>query len=473
MKKGISTSILAIVIVIVIVIAGVAVYFFATAPGPSSSTTTTTPTTSTATGLSGSITATAEVGYNDAALEAIAADYMAAHPGTTIHVVTLPFMTAAQSYQAAFSTGTDTYDVVFFPTGGYLGAIGQYLITLDQYVNNPAYFPASYNYSDMIPTAVAAFDFGNHLVGLPTASDAMLFYYRPSVFANATNQQEFQAHYGYQLPNPASTTLTLNQMVDVSTFFNGAHGFRHGIDMITGPGVGAMDETFTMLLAGDRMAAVGTYGQVTGQYGDLFSGDGKILTNTSLFINVANSYVSLLKASANPLTAFYPMIPGSFTSNDAPMMLFWTAPLLSLSNSSIGTDWSVARAAPGGWGETGGMALGIYSGTHNLPLALSFLEFATSPHESIQYVTQDSLIPFRYSTANYAVQHHMLSSEMMNIILNNLKYSVPGLANVSYWPQVETVLSGETALAYKGEISMQDAANLITQEAESSGATAW
>ncbi|MEM4092851.1 MAG: extracellular solute-binding protein [Conexivisphaerales archaeon] len=463
--KSISKALSAILVIIIIIIAGVGVYYYYT--------TTIVPPSSK---ITGSITVAAEAGYNDAALEQIAKDYMAANPGTTIHVVTLSFDTALTDYQTAFSTGTDTYDVVFFPNVGYLGTIDKYLVNLKPYLSNTNYFPASYNVSDILPSMLAPFEINGTLYALPNSGDVMLFYYRPSYFNNATNQQLFQQEYGYALPNPANTTLTLQQLVNVADFFNGQHGAKYGIVMMTGPGDDDMIQTFLTLFGGVRVADSATLGPVTAPYGDMFSSNGQILSNTSIFQSALSAFSDLIKASEDPLSATFTTVPGTFARGDAPMMIYWTPPLLTLGNSSLSSvsnDWAVAPTMPGGVSETGGVGLGIYNGTHNMPLALSFLEFATSPNESINYMTIDSLLPFRYSGFSYAISHHFLSAPLISAVLSNLENSVQGPGNVEYWPQVSAAFRGEVPYIVEGTATVAQAASAITRASVSAGATAY
>jgi len=459
--KSISKTLAAVVVIIIIIIAGVgAYYYYMSTITPSSK-------------ITGSITVAAEAGYNDAALEQIAKNYMASHPGTTINVVTLSFDTALTSYQTAFSSGIDTYDVVFFPNVGYLGSIAQYLVNLKPYLSNKNYFPASYNISDIVPSMLSPFEINGSLYGLPCSGDVMLFYYRPSYFNNVTNQKLFLEQYGYPLPNPANTTLTLQQLVDIANFFNGHHGAKYGIIMMTGPGDDDMIQTFLVLFGGVRVADESVLGPVTAPYGDMFSSNGEILSNTSIFKSTLLAFVDLIKDSENPLEATFTTVPGTFARGDAPMMIYWTPPLLTLNNpnmSSIVGDWAVAPRMPGGVSQTGGVGLGIYKGTHNLPLALSFLEYATSPNQSIYYMTLDDLIPFRYSGFSYAISHHLLSTSLIDAVLSNLEDSVQGPANLPYWPQISAAFRGEVPYVFSGKITVAQAASAITAAAVQAGA---
>jgi len=474
--RGIAKTTLAVLIIVVIIIAGVAAYFVYTSTTSSSTTT----------GLSGHITVAAESGYNDAALKKIASDFMAANPGTTVNVVTLSFDTALQSYETAFSANQSSYDVLFFPNVGYIGSIQQYLLDLNPYVNNPAYFPSSWNYSDFLPSMLAPFQINGHLYAIPNTGDAMLFFYRPSCFNSTANQAAFQSQYGYALPNPGTQTLTLQQTVDVANFFNGgAHACasgtptpRYGMEFMTGPGDDDMIQTFLTLLGGPRTASNSTsaYGAVTAPYGDMFSSSGKILTSTPMFQNALSDFVQMIKASEDPDTATFTTVPGTFEAGDAPMMVYWSYPILFLGNatqSKVWDDWAVAPITPGGISETGGVGLGIFKYTQNLPLSLAFEEFATNPTESIVYTTADGLLPFRYTGFTYALQHNILPTTLANVLLSNLKNSVQGPANIAYWPQVSTYFRGEVPNIVSGSETVVQATAKITSECVAAGATAY
>jgi len=467
--RGIAKTTLAVLVIIIILVAGVGIYF---AAFYSTGTTT-------STGLSGHITVAAESGYNDAALDKIASDFMAAHPGTTVKVVTLSFDTALQSYETAFSANSSAYDVLFFPNVGYIGSIQQYLLDLNPYVNNPTYFPSSWNYSDFLPSMLAPFQIGGHLYAIPNTGDAMLFFYRPSYFNSTLNQAAFLAQYGYALPNPGKQTLTLQQTVDIANFFNGAHGAKYGMEFMTGPGDDDMIQTFLTLLGGPRTASNATslYGAVTAPYGGMFSSSGKILTNTPMFQGALSDFVQLIKDSEDPLTATFTTVPGTFQAGDAPMMVYWSYPILFLGNKTaspaVWNDWAVAPTTPGGISETGGVGLGIFKYTQNLPLSLAFEEFATNPTESIVYTTADGLLPFRYTGFTYALQHNILPTALANELLSNLKNSVQGPGNIAYWPQVSAYFRGEVPNMVNGQETIAQGASKITTECVSAGATAF
>jgi len=465
--RGIAKTTLAVLIIVIVIIAGAGGYYYYT----------TTTGSTTTTGLSGHITVAAESGYNDAALKKIAADFMAANPGTTVNVVTLSFDTALQSYETAMSANLSTYDVLYFPNVGYLGSIQQYMLNLNPYINNQAYFPTSYNYSDILPSMVAPFKINGNLYALPNTGDAMLFFYRPSFFNSTVNQAAFLTQYGYALPNPGKATLTIQQTVDVANFFNGQHGAKYGIEFMTGPGDDDMIQTFLTLLGGPRVANQSLYGAVSAPYGDMFTSDGKIISNTPTFKTALSQFVQLIKASEDPLTATFTTVPGTFQAGDSPMMLYWSYPILFLGNATQGPlvahDWAVAPTTPGGISETGGVGLGIFKHTQNLPLSLAFLEYSTTSSESVIYTSVDSLVPFRYSDFKIAIQQHLFSTSLVNELLSNLQNSVQGPGNIAYWPQVSTYFRGEVPNMVSGSETIAQGAAKITQECVTAGATAY
>jgi len=477
-SRGIAKTTLAVLIIVIVILAGAGSYYYYTtttsSTTSSSSSTSSVSTTSSTTPLSGHITVAAETGYNDAALKKIASDFMTANPGTTVTVDTLSFDTALQSYVTTFSANQSTYDVVFFPNVGYIGSIQQYLLDLNPYVSNTAYFPTSWNMSDILPPMIAPFQIGGHLYAIPNTGDVMLFFYRPSFFNNATDQAAFQTQYGYALPNPATTTLTLKQTVDVANFFNGQHGSKYGIEFMTGPGDDDMIQTFLTLLGGARTNTTNTalYGSVAAPYGDMFSSTGKILSNTSMFQGVLSDFVQLIHASEDPDAATFTTVPGTFQAGDAPMMLYWSYPILFLGNQTQGpkvyNDWAVAPTTPGGISETGGVGLGVFKYTQNLRLSLAFLEFATTPTESVIYTTYDSLVPYRYSDFKL-VPTTVLPTVIVNELLSNLKNSVQGPANIPLWPQVSTYFRTEVPNIYSGTDTVAQGANKITSECSGQG----
>jgi len=424
--------------------------------------------------LSGSITVAAEAGYSDGALKQVANDFMAQYPGTTVNVVSLGYGDALIKYVTAFQANQSIYDVLFVgDNGGYLGQLPSYLLNLAPYINNAAYFPASYNYSDIIPSQLSWFNVNGAVYALPYVADTNLFFYRPSFFVNGTNQQLFQQKYGYALPNPAQTTFTMQQLVDVASFFNGQHGAKYGIITMSGTGDDDMADSLLELFASARVAASATYGPVTAPYGDLFTSNGQLLTNSSEFRTTLSAYVQLVKASEDPLSAGFDTVSSLFASGDAPMMVFWSFPALTLSNSSIAHDWAVAPTVPGGVSEDSGEGLAVFKYTHNMPLAVAFTEFATSPSESYRYITLNDLMPFRYSGFAYEAQQHLLSSELVGVELNTLKNSVQGVSNVPYWPQISTYIRGEVPSIVSGSVTVAQGCSIITSESVQAGATAY
>jgi hypothetical protein len=237
-----------------------------------------------------------------------------------------------------------------------------------------------------------------------------------------------------------------------------------------------MIQTFLTLLGGARVGNASTYGSVTAPYGDMFSSTGQILSNTTMFKGALSDFVQLIKDSEDPLTATFTTVPGTFEAGDAPMMLYWSYPILFLGNKSVSAvwnDWAVAPTTPGGISETGGVGLGVFKYTQNLRLSLAFLEFSTTSAESVYYTTLDSLVPYRYTDFTYAIQNKLLPTSLINELLSNLKTSVQGPANIALWPQVSTYFRGEVPNIVSGSETVAQGASKITAECVAAGVPAY
>ncbi len=419
--------------------------------------------------LTGSITVVAQAGENDAALEQIAKNFEAQHPGVTINIVSISFGNALTDYLTAFSENQDAYDIIYFPNIGWLGKLEPYLLNLTPYTNNPEYFPSSYNWSDILPSMLNQFKFGNTLYAIPYLGDVMMFYYIPSYFTNTTNQMLFKQEYGYNLPNPGNQTITLQQLVDIANFFNGQHGAKYGIVMMNDAVADDMTETLTALFAAPRVSMDSVYGQVTPPYGELFTSNGQLLTNTTIFVQTLNDFAALENDSANEFNSGFLTTPETFATGVAPMMLYWTPAMLSLQKSPIAGQWAIAKTFVGGVSNLGGVAFGVYKYTKNLPLALAFLEYATSENASVYYMTMDDLLPFRYSMFAYGIQHGIFPASDLTAMENYLSNAVQGEPNLPNWPPLLSYLQGEIPLIASGKITAAQAASSITSYAETQG----
>lgn len=421
--------------------------------------------------LTGSITVVATEGENDIVLQKIAQQFEALHPGVTIHIVDIPFGDALQDYLTAFQANEDIYDIIYFPNTPWLGVLQPYLLNLTPYVNNPEYFPPSYNFSDIIPTMINQFKFGNTLYGIPFFGDVMLLYYRPSFFENATNQQLFEQEYGYPLPNPGdpNTTLTLQQLLDIANFFNDKHGSKYGIVFPNDATGGDMTYQLAAIMAPLRVSMDSVYGPVTPPYGVFYTSNGQLLTNTTIFREALDYLAAFENDSADEFSDTYLATPGTFGSGVAPLLWYWTPAMLALRNSSIANDWAIAANPPGGVSILGGVAYGIYKYSKNIPLAVSFLEFATSPNESIYYFTIQYLMPFRYSGMRYIVQHGLLPAQDIQLIIKYMQESVTSVPNLPYATQLITYIQAEVPYLASMKITPAQAASVITSEAESLG----
>ncbi|MDG7035576.1 MAG: extracellular solute-binding protein [Nitrososphaerota archaeon] len=463
--KSITKAVSAIIVIVVIVIAGAGGYYYY-------STTIKKPTPSSPpTQLSGSITVLAQSGYNDAALKQIAANFMASHPNTTVTIDDVPYSSEVTTVLTAEKANQSIYDIITTSSTGFIGPLGPYLLDLSPYLQNSTYFPPSWNASDVIQSLYQLYTENGEILAIPMTASTFLLYYRPSYFTNATNQQEFRAQYGYPLPNPGNTTLTLQQLVDVATFFNGAHGSQHGIVLMSDSGDDDMIQTYVALLDSARFQASSSMGPVTTPYGAIFTSTGQPIINTTVGENVLRAYLQLVNVSDEPLVASFETAPNLFASGGAAMMIYQNIPALYLSNpnrSNITNDWAVAPSFPGGYSNLGGEGFSIMKNTKNLPLALAFLEYMTSPNESVYFTTIDSLMPFRYSGFASFEASNPTYQVALQAIASNLASSVAGYSNAPYWTQIATNFAGQVPYIYNSghfnNESIVNGANTIEQD---------
>ncbi len=460
-SRSITKTISGVIVIIIIIIAGLGAYYYYLSTIP------------TKPAISGSITVAVEPGYNDAAIEQIAKNFEAAYPGTTIHIADVSYFAIDSTYTTAFKAGQDVYDVVYFSNAGQLGNFYQYLVPLQNYITNTTYFPSSYNFSDIIPSTYAAYTINGNLYGLPMQSDVMLMFYVPSYFTNATNQQEFLAEFGYPLPNPANTTYTVQDLLDVASFFNHAHGSHYGIMFNADSDDDDLLETFSQIVAGTRMNDTSIFGSVNPTYGVLYSSTGQLLINSSQYISLLSDFATLTNETETPFGAEWGAWVSYFeTPGASPILFSYSYPMFTMSQY-LGSDWAIAPSTVGGAAMLGGLGFGIYNGTHNLPLALKFVAYATSQNQSVYYMTLDSLPPFRYSEFRVAETELNLSPTVVSEFLSNLKTAQQVEANEPYEAVVGSSFAATVPYILNGKMSAATAANLIESEAVLAGATPW
>ena len=476
-QKGISRVILSVIVIVIIVIAAVGIYYAYTTTTTSTSSTTpttsVTTTTSTSSTSSGSITLAVEPGYDDAALEQVAKNYVASHPGTTINIADVGYAAVDTDYVTAFSAHQDIYDIVYFSNAGQLAPFDQWLVPLQSYMKNTAYFPSTYNFSDIIPTTYAAYNITGNLLGLPIQADAMLMFYEPAYFTNSTNQQEFMTEYGYPLPNPGTSTINATQLVDIANFFTNAHGSKYGVLFNADPDDDDMLQTFSQLVTGTRLADTSLFGPVNPTYGVLYSSTGQLLMNSSAYVPLLTDMSQLVKDTEAPFSGTFGDSVNYFQkSGTSPILISFSYPMgyLNDTNGAYGTGWAIAPKEIGGTAVLGGIGLGIYNGTKNLPLALSFLAYATSAQQDVNYWKLDSLAPPRYSDIA-TIEQGGFPSAILNTFYSNLATAVQIEANEPYEPTLGSSFVATMPYLVLGQISASTAAGLIETSAVNAGAT--
>lgn len=443
------------VIILLLVVAG-AGYYFLTQQG-------TTPVS-----FAGTINVVAATGYNDAAVNKIASDFMAQHPNTTVNVLTVPYGNLVTKYLSVFQANLTSYDVLTLGSVGFLGSLYPYLLDVTPYLKDTNYFGSTaYNYSDLLTSLLPLYAYKGAQLGMPESSSAMVFYYRPSFFNNSTNQQLFQQQYGYALSVPT----TLSQLTDVAQFVQKNQLAKYGIEIMSGPDSDDAIQSYMALVAGPRNNASSTLGSVTAPYGVLMDSKGNIIINSTMGEQTISSFLKLMQVAEAPTTASFSTTPGYFANGDAPMMVYWAPPVYYLNNasrSSVAGDFMVAPKMPGGYSILGGTGLGVAANSQNKQLAVEFVTFATGQAEGGYWNALNNLVPFRYSAFAASIAAHPDLAAMLNNVASTMANSLQGSANVPLWPQISTAFRTTLPLIYQNKTSLSDGVNTMMQEIASS-----
>jgi ABC-type glycerol-3-phosphate transport system substrate-binding protein len=226
-----------------------------------------------------------------------------------------------------------------------------------------------------------------------------------------------------------------------------------------------------VILSGSRVAANSTYGPITSPYGVVMSSTGQFVINASIGQDALNTYIKLVSNSEAPLSASFSTVPAYFANGDAAMMLYSASPALYLNNasrSSIPSDWAVAPRMPGGYSILGGVGIGVYKYSQNIPAAVAFVQFATSENESTNFVSLNNLLPFRYSGFTYYGQINPTYSSALASLSSTMAYSIQGYANTAYWPQVSSIFRSAFPDMYSGKVSVTAGTNQVVAQIYSS-----
>jgi multiple sugar transport system substrate-binding protein len=134
--------------------------------------------------------------------------------GGTVEVQTFPFAQLFEKIRTGYLSGASPFDIIIYASdwaGDIMGA--GYVLEVPQKVQDQV------GYKYLIPTyRDRILTWGGKAYALPYDGDAHQVYYRADLLADAKNQADFKAKYGYALPSPPKTW---KQYYDIAEFFNG------------------------------------------------------------------------------------------------------------------------------------------------------------------------------------------------------------------------------------------------------------
>jgi len=134
--------------------------------------------------------------------------------GGVVQVIEVPYEELYSKIMTPFITKTHVYDMIVV-SATWLPDFTPHVVTLDDYIANPDTNP---DWDDILPAyreKLATWE--GKVYALPLDGDTHTLFYRRHLFADADNQANFKAKYGYDLLVPE----TMAQLRDVAEFFTG------------------------------------------------------------------------------------------------------------------------------------------------------------------------------------------------------------------------------------------------------------
>lgn len=137
-----------------------------------------------------------------------------AKTGGTVEVQTFPFGDLFEKIRAGYISGTSPFDIIVYASdwAGDIMGPGYVLEVPQKYQDMMGYKYLIPTYRDRI------LSWGGKVYGTPYDGDAHNVYLRKDLLTDPTNQADFKAKYGYDLPVPIKTW---QQYRDIAEFFNG------------------------------------------------------------------------------------------------------------------------------------------------------------------------------------------------------------------------------------------------------------
>lgn len=137
--------------------------------------------------------------------------------GGKVNIVELPFAEHYTKMMLDLRNGTGQYDAFMVGAFWYGDIVpAGYAFPIDDLMASGQY--PQWTYEDMPPALRNLHQWEGVGYGVLNDADGQALYYRTDVLSDPQWQEEFQAEYGYELPNPPDTW---QQVLDISQFFAG------------------------------------------------------------------------------------------------------------------------------------------------------------------------------------------------------------------------------------------------------------
>jgi len=394
-RKGIGRGALAgVVVIILLIAAGLAYLYYPTTPSPTTSTTPTT-TAATTSAAAPSLTVMSISGFTDSFYNAVATDFQAQNPGTTVKVLTAPFGGILAQEQTLLQAHDTSVDIVT-GTPSMIGTLAQYTVNLNPYIAS-----SGLNKSDIIPSMQSsngnvALANGTVLAkGLAVMSDTMFVYYRPSVW------NQYQA-------NLKPLTTWDNFVYDEGYIYNNTSTWYGAF--VEGATAHELWNTYLDVYAYYYHQT--TLGPAQPGYGILFTNHLKPSFNSTAGVQATQTLAKIFNAQPSLVSSYGGFSYNNFASyytkgfqgRNFFMAIAWLAQLNSI-NKTLNGDVAFTTL-PGGYTQEGGSGAAVSSYSKNPSLAFKFLQFALSPAEQAKMFDVQHALPGTFSGYKALISAH-------------------------------------------------------------------
>jgi len=291
------------------------------------------------------------------------ADLFLEETGTKVNLIELPYAGLYDRITTELASGEVSFDVAALDAI-WLSAFAEGVVPLNDMFTDEVT-------SDLFSGLVSEAQVDGNFVGMPVWTNSEILFYRTDLFGDATEQQNFEAKYGYALAPPT----TWEQFRDVAEFFTRDTDGDGQIDLYGTDVKGAVETEWlaTVSQAGEKtMVLDATSGEVTIDDAD--------------HLKALDFYTSLLPyAPPGAAQLDWAGAQNLFYQGQTAMMRFWGHAYTGTPDDAVVAGKVGAApmiAGPGGIaGVPGAWYLSIPTATDRQDLAKEFVQFAYDHNE--------------------------------------------------------------------------------------------